>query len=561
MKHKKLFALLALVMTAMTASADHEPAFKITMDAGIDDHGTVTYKVNDTETTPEEGVIKVDENDVITVAITPDEGWTATPSGQWSAAIAAARNRASEVDMLKDITLTEAGENTWTFTMERANAVISATYKKLMTHTDITIEDIAAMSYTGKALKPAVVVKDGEKTLVEGTDYTVSYSNNVNAGTATATITGIGDYSGTVPASFTINPTSGRLTFAASAIEKTYGDAAFTNQLTVEGDGSVSYSSVNPKIATVDAETGEVTVLRAGTILITATLSDGANYSGTSASYTLTVSAELMSEVTGTRITLDADGYHFVVNENESAGAVIGSEYSEAVTMNYTRTLKTDGKTPMSIAGEQGFLFTICTPFKPCFDAKFYTLESVNGSSLMFMEVEDPVEYTPYLVSVTEDVPVKSNVGTSDFEDPDWQINRAAPSDYTVRMSNVDFNHSISHSAVINGYQLKGTLRGLSNADASAEGSYILQDNGTWGAVKSGNAGAYIPPFRAYIVGASQGARSLGTGIDGGATGIDRIVTVDLDGTERWYDLQGRRIEKPATKGIYIHNGRKETVK
>ena len=45
------------------------------------------------------------------------------------------------------------------------------------------------------------------------------------------------------------------------------------------------------------------------------------------------------------------------------------------------------------------------------------------------------------------------------------------------------------------------------------------------------------------------------------ATGINSLRTIDRDGTERYFDLNGRRIEKPATKGIYIHNGRKEVLK
>ena len=59
-------------------------------------------------------------------------------------------------------------------------------------------------NYDGKAKKPSVTVKNGTKTLVSGTDYTVTYSNNVNIGTATVTVTGIGDYKGTISKNFTI---------------------------------------------------------------------------------------------------------------------------------------------------------------------------------------------------------------------------------------------------------------------------------------------------------------------------------------------------------------------
>ena len=78
------------------------------------------------------------------------------------------------------------------------------TIVKSMTNDGITIAAIADQTYTGSAIEPAVTVKDGETTLALGTDYTIGYSANVNVGTATATITGMGNYSGSREATFTI---------------------------------------------------------------------------------------------------------------------------------------------------------------------------------------------------------------------------------------------------------------------------------------------------------------------------------------------------------------------
>ena len=62
-------------------------------------------------------------------------------------------------------------------------------------------------SFTGEAQMPEATVLDEEgNILVEGTDYKVSYSNNINAGTATVTVTGIGNYFGTAATTFTIAP-------------------------------------------------------------------------------------------------------------------------------------------------------------------------------------------------------------------------------------------------------------------------------------------------------------------------------------------------------------------
>ncbi len=68
-----------------------------------------------------------------------------------------------------------------------------------------TIAPIADYPYTGSAVTPDITVTDGIKILSKGTDYTVTYANNVNEGTATAKITGIGNYSGTATTNFRIS--------------------------------------------------------------------------------------------------------------------------------------------------------------------------------------------------------------------------------------------------------------------------------------------------------------------------------------------------------------------
>lgn len=78
----------------------------------------------------------------------------------------------------------------------------------------VTIKDIPAQTYTGSAIKPEDFhgtlkcgnLLDGTLTLNEGVDYKVSYKNNKNAGTATATFKGLGAFTGTRTKTFTINP-------------------------------------------------------------------------------------------------------------------------------------------------------------------------------------------------------------------------------------------------------------------------------------------------------------------------------------------------------------------
>jgi uncharacterized repeat protein (TIGR02543 family) len=85
-------------------------------------------------------------------------------------------------------------------------ATYAVTVKKPVSN---LMSDALTVTYTGNALNPALTIRDGSKVLTLGTDYTVSqYTNNINAGSATATITGSGDYLGSKTFSFTISPKS-----------------------------------------------------------------------------------------------------------------------------------------------------------------------------------------------------------------------------------------------------------------------------------------------------------------------------------------------------------------
>ncbi len=99
-----------------------------------------------------------------------------------------------------------SGTKSVSFTIEQG----SSTQK--VDISNATIDAIANQTYTGSAIKPKVTVRYNGKTLAEGTDYTCSYSNNTNVGTARVTVTGIGNYTGTKTASFAIvsNSTSGK---------------------------------------------------------------------------------------------------------------------------------------------------------------------------------------------------------------------------------------------------------------------------------------------------------------------------------------------------------------
>ena len=121
---------------------------------------------------------------------------------------------------------------------------------------EITVTKPADSKYDGNEHKNKPTVKDGEKVLVEDTDYTLSYSEDViNAGTVTVTITGTGNYEGTVDTSYEITPRKVIMTSADGS--KVYDGSALTkNKVTESEDGFVKDDGATYNVTGSQTETG-----------------------------------------------------------------------------------------------------------------------------------------------------------------------------------------------------------------------------------------------------------------------------------------------------------------
>ena len=103
------------------------------------------------------------------------------------------------------------------------------------------VQSIASQPYTGSAIEPTVTVKDGRKTLTAGTDYTVTYKDNTNVGTATATVTGTGNYTGSVETKFNITAKALTASMVQDIAAQTYTGSPIVPKLTVK-DGETALS-------------------------------------------------------------------------------------------------------------------------------------------------------------------------------------------------------------------------------------------------------------------------------------------------------------------------------
>ncbi len=108
---------------------------------------------------------------------------------------------------------------------------------------DATIADIPSAVYTGEGITPEVnVTLDGVQ-LISGTDFSVSYADNINVGTATATVTGQGNYQGTASQTFQITKAVAAVTTAPTPLVLTYtGSAQALVEAGKAAGGTMQYS-------------------------------------------------------------------------------------------------------------------------------------------------------------------------------------------------------------------------------------------------------------------------------------------------------------------------------
>ncbi|MBR1547184.1 MAG: hypothetical protein IJ637_00455, partial [Prevotella sp.] len=255
-----------------------------------------------------------------------------------------------------------------------------------------TIEPIAEQVFTGEELKPAIVVKDGDITLAEGTDFDVVYTDNTDAGVATATITFKGNYSGTAVRTFNIVdhglPRSFAVSFDSSNEWTTYfstENLTLTDQLKAYVVTSVEGMKVNttevsfiPKNTPVllHRESGDSTTFSVKTCSgerLAESIKPSAQFVGTTTSVDFaTISGTVFVLVNGKFVqaaegTLAANRCYLVVSEpagvaelaiNRSGSAIIYQENGVATTANIgtaTTSAPKDGKVTLTVKPNSGY--------------------------------------------------------------------------------------------------------------------------------------------------------------------------------------------------------------
>ena len=218
--------------------------------------------------------------------------------------------------------VTVAGTGNYTGTVTKSFEIAKAD----ISSAEITY-DAGPYGYTGKEWKPEVAVSFNDAALTADTDYTVSYENNINAGTAKIIITGIGDhFTGSTEKTFTINSAEiSGCTFAPIA-DVTYNTKAHTPEVTVAISGRTLEADKDYDVAYTNN-------IYAGTATVTVT--GKGNFTGTASKNFAIAQAYLSVEnqtVTHFRTETDAKSYAvpadmFLADEKETGFTITVTDY------------------------------------------------------------------------------------------------------------------------------------------------------------------------------------------------------------------------------------------
>lgn len=222
-----------------------------------------------------------------------------------------------------DATVVISGRGAYSGTV-RANFKITPADVK-----NATVSGVVGQTYTGAALRPAITVRMDTCTLTEGVDYTVAYSGNINAGTATARVLGKGNYTGEKRVEFAI--AKAEQTVTASGGTVSLGESLALGAR-ASGGGKLTYASSDGRVASV-GPSGVVTPVGVGVATISIEAAETANYRRATANVKVTVSKGTSSVSLATQAktyTGKALAYSGKVTRTGSSGDITYAYYGDA---------------------------------------------------------------------------------------------------------------------------------------------------------------------------------------------------------------------------------------
>lgn len=340
----------------------------------------------------------------------------------------------------------------------------------------------------------------------------------------------------------------------------------------------ITYTSSNTNVATVSTA-GVVTPKGAGSATITATIKDDERYNDATASYTLTVmvpatisfanaTASIVNTETYTQTastvpagsTITYSSSNNDVNVNANGEVTINNSFYGKATITATVTAVPDA--------DPQYYYVL--PDNTAFQATYDLTVSKVFNSVKF---EDGQNFATYYnqsenMTVPEGLTAYLITGTSGNSVVTYPINYL-PKNVPLLLEKSGTAGSTLTNTIYSGTELTDAERGSNNLQY-AEGNlgisdilggtpYILYKN------EFVKASGTIRQNHCYLLitnpAPTRGYYSIGNGNDGSTAIDDTLIDNEETTNDDWYDLQGRRIQKPTKAGIYIVNGKKMIVK
>jgi hypothetical protein len=432
------------------------------------------------------------------------------------------------------VTITATGTGNYTGTATTTFQIVA----KALTANMVTLS-ATEFSYNGSLQKPTVTVKDGNVTLVEGTDYTLTNNGGTDANTYNVVVTGMGNYSSAITKTFTISVNAGALTVTPTTASYTY-------------DGTEKKPAVTVKSGTATlTENTEYTVTysnntNAGTATVTVT--GVGNYAGATGSATFTIVAKTL---TADMVTLSPA--EVVANGSLQKPTVTVKDGSVTLVEGTDYTLTNNGGTEADtynvvVTGMGNYSSTITKTFT--ITKHIATLDELGFTS----------EYQTYASYYNEEEDMYLPDGVvayviTDVDGTDVTLQRISfvPKGVAVLIEMGTTSEVVDDQFTDN--MLHGTTVPTDVDDIEGGTVYVLYE-GEFVKCTQGT----IPANRCYLlVPGDSNARRLSISHSGDNT--TGIAGMNQMGQEQWYDLQGRKIEKPTKPGLYILNGKKVVVR
>ena len=459
-------------------------------------------------------------------------------------------------------TVTVTGINGYTgtvsaeFTIEKAAITVTAPTA------------IANLTYTGKAqaLVNAGTASAGTLQYKLGANgaYGTSIPTGTDAGTYAVYYKVVGDnnyydVAEAGPVNVTIAQTN--ITPTVSITGWTYGATA--NTPTVSGNtgkGSVAFT-----YATKGTETFSETVpTDAGEYTVKATIAATANYNGAEATADFIISPAQITGITLKQTALIYNGKDqtveissvtagtLTISENDLTGqtgfsslfdisgdtqkekgsytvtltAKANSNFSGSATADFTISYNSITEDALGIPAGQvyGTYFSSKVNYELPEKVMAYIITGVNGTNTVLEEINYIPVGVPVLLEKKE-AAVETRTATNPDTKGNW-------------LHHADKETTISRSTGTAYYLYNGMFIRATENKAAANNNYLIVP-----------ASAQAP------------VRALNIGHGDGTTGIESLGSTESSNDERWYDLQGRRIERPAKTGLYILNGKKVVIR